>query len=147
MKFEELSLYDAIMTVREEMEAAGESPGADKWITDEDLRIAITQRVMRHLLKDADQAIINAWCTFRKGVNLAPDLKKVELIVCVARIHGARCFYANRGRGPCSEDVHIDRLIPGSRGGQYTLQNCVLACGTHNTMRQDKPLEEFLAGG
>lgn len=144
MKFQEIPLFDAVMTVRGQMISGNEDPGAAVWDTTEDGRKEVTQRVLTELIKDTDQTIIDAWIKTRKSPTLDSGMKKIELLVEVSRVHGVKCFYANRAKGECSEDVHVDRIIPGSRGGQYTLANCVLACGRHNTMRGDLSVEQFL---
>jgi 5-methylcytosine-specific restriction endonuclease McrA len=143
MNFEELRLAEAVYDVRREMEENGESPGADEWTADEEKRIELTQRIAMRLIANADQELINLWLKFRKG-GKEGGRKKVELIIELIKIHGRRCFYANRGKGPCSEDCDLDRIIPHSRGGQYTLANCVLACSKHNRMRGDRSIEDFL---
>jgi len=88
-------------------------------------------------------AIKDAWGSFRRN-KVDEDMHKKQLIVDVFNRDGARCFYAGRGLGDCSEDVQLDRIKPETRGGKYTIGNCVLACGCHNKMRGDKDLEDFL---
>ena len=143
MTFDDLPLFDAIYSLRNEMEVAGENPGSDTWTTEEDRRGELTRRLMSKLMTDIDQRLINAWIQFRKSSSVNGK-KKIELIVEVFRLHGGTCFYRNRGLGECSPDIDLERLIPDTRGGQYTLENCVLSCGKHNRMRGDKDLEKFL---
>ena len=88
-----------------------------------------------------NEMLIDAWIRFRD----CPS--RYSLLVEVARTHGRSCFYANRGLGPCSEELDLDRLLPESRGGRYTLKNCVIACSRHNRMRGDMNVEEFLSSG
>ena len=71
-------------------------------------------------------------------------ISKLQLIVEVAKRRGTQCFYAPLGG--CSADVEIDRIRPGSKGGKYTIANCVLACRAHNNARRDRSIEEFLNG-
>ena len=146
MTFDDLPLFDAIYSLRSEMEAAGENPGSDVWTIEEDRRCELTKRIMGKLMTDIDQRLINAWIRFRKSANVNGK-KKVELIVEVFRLRGGTCFYRNRGLGECSPDIDLERLIPETRGGRYTLENCVLACGRHNRMRGDRDLESFLLNG
>ncbi len=63
----------------------------------------------------------------------------------VSIAHGRNCFYANRGLGECSEEVELDRIVPESRGGRYTLENCLIACAKHNGARGDQSIEVYLA--
>jgi len=145
MTFNEIPLFDAVCSVRDEMKAAGESPGSSEWDTTEDGRTELTKLVMQQLIRNVDQRVVNAWIAVRKCGTIAEGVNKIELLVQVARMHGTKCFYANRGKGDCSEDVHLDRLVPGSRGGKYTPENCIIACGRHNMMRGDSAIEEFLS--
>lgn len=144
MTFDEIALYDAVCAIRDEMREGDENPGSNKWDTTEDGRKELTQRVLSRLITNVDQRIINAWILVRKSESLGDGINKLELLIDVARMHGAKCFYGSRGKGDCSEDVHLDRIVPGSRGGQYTAENCVISCGRHNTMRGDMSIEEFL---
>lgn len=148
MLFTDFPLFEAIYEVRQEMVASGESPGEEAWYVDSARREEFCRRVILQMTRDCDQAIINAALTFRKCAKAeGTDLKKLDLLVEVARTHGRKCFYGNRGLGACSEDVHLDRLIPGSKGGVYSVENCVIACGYHNTSRNDIELGEFLRSG
>lgn len=143
MLFSEIPLYQAIHRVRKSIVSDGEKPGAEEWFIDDDKRKEFCRRVISEMI-DVDAAIIKAAVQFRKGPSV-DGYKKVELTLDVAALHGGVCFYANRGLGECSSDVHLDRIVPGSRGGKYSLANCVLACGAHNTARGDMTIEDFLA--
>jgi len=72
--------------------------------------------------------------------------KENDNTIVVGKTHGVRCFWAGRGRGPCDGEMSVDRLVPGSRGGLYRLENCVIACRRHNSVRGDRTIEEFLGG-
>jgi len=143
MTFDELPLMEAIYDVRREMEAENECPGSDTWTSDETKRIELTQRILTRFSLNVDQQMIDAWIKFRKSSD-ADGKKKAEWIVEVARAHGNRCFYADRGLGECSNDVDLDRIIPGSRGGKYSVENCVISCGKHNRSRGDASIEDLL---
>lgn len=140
MRRDELRLYGAIYDVRQEMEANDEEPGADSWITDDNKRLILTKRVIQKLINACDATVISAWGTFRKS-GTVDGVKKLELLVQVARSHGDNCFYAHRGLGDCVEEIDLDRLIA---GGMYSVANCVIACSKHNRMRGDKTIDEFL---
>jgi hypothetical protein len=145
MTFDDLPLFEAIYDLRREMEMTDQSPGSDLWTTDEDKRLELTQRLFRKLVANVDQKLIDAWMRFRKGSDV-DGRKKLELTIEVARAHGRQCFYADRGLGECSSDIDLDRIVPGSRGGKYMVENCVIACGRHNRARGDKNIEELLVG-
>jgi hypothetical protein len=142
--FDDLPLFDAIYDLRAEMEAACENPGSDSWTTEEDKRHMLAKRLLAKLMINVDQRLIDAWIRFRKS-GTVNGRKKSELIVEVARTHGGYCFYRNRDLGDCSLDIDLERLIPETRGGIYTIENCVIACCRHNRMRGDQDLESFLS--
>lgn len=79
------------------------------------------------------------WLQMRKSGG-----EKLKLTVDVGNVHGWQCAYKNRGVGDCSETVDLDRITPDSRGGQYTVENCQIACALHNRSRGDKPIEAYL---
>jgi len=141
MKFNELPLYEAVYDVVQQMIENGESPGSDKWTMFESETLA--RRIQQRLPIGAPftkSEMMDAWIRFRKSVG-----RKAELIVETARKHGRHCFYRGRGLGECSDELSIDRIIPGSRGGQYDIRNCVIACLKHNEQRGDLSIEEYLS--
>ena len=142
MKWEELELCVAIAKVRHGMKRNGEKPGAECWTAERALEL--THRIMLELVNKPNPSFIDAWRQFRKTPTSYDDKKKLDIIVELCERNGPTCFYSDRGLGDCSDDVHLDRIRPGSRGGEYTIANCVLSCGRHNTMRGDKAIEEFL---
>jgi len=144
MKFQDLEVLGAVYDVRAKMEADGEQPGADDWTTNEKKRAELTRRILRRLECTVQQRLIDAWIAFRKSPNVNGK-KKAALVVEVARLHGPVCFYAGRGLGECSDEIDLDRLIPGSRGGEYTIENCILSCSRHNRMRGDASLEDIIS--
>jgi hypothetical protein len=141
MKFSEIELYEAIYDVRAELK----EPGADSWALDIEKRNQLCRMIQTRLTIGAPfttSEMMRAWFTFRKRTD-----QKANLIVEICRTHGRRCFWSNRGLGNCCDEITIDRLIPGSRGGAYNLANCVLACKTHNSLRKDQSIEQFLNSG
>src|SRR5262249_12562791 len=84
--------------------------------------------------------VVEVWRDIRKN-------QQIKLKCQVSIVHGCQCFYANRGLGECSDEVDLDRLIPESRGGKYTVENCVIACSFHNRASGDRNIEEFLSSG
>jgi hypothetical protein len=150
MRFCDLVLYDAIYEARQEIQ----DPGSSKWEAVESHNDTMVRCVYKHL-KLADiprftaEQITKAWGDWRrqKVEQDTPEEKfKCELIVEVARSFGNSCFM--RGRvatsNGCAEELHLDRIIPGSKGGRYVLENCMLTCTTHNVSRGDRSIEEYL---
>ena len=142
MTFDDLPLYEAVYDVYRMVD----NPRSDAW-----LRPPMCEKVCRqiqaHLPLDTHfkvEQMLQVWSAFGKSVTVETDVKKSELIVLVARTHGRRCFYCGRGKGDCSNEVALDRLLPGSRGGKYTVANCVIACSFHNQQRQDQSVEDYI---
>ncbi len=88
--------------------------------------------------------VANVWMSMRKS---GPDGIRLKCEVAMSNGGVFCCFYAPRNVGPCSQDVSLDRLVPGSRGGEYTVANSVIACAKHNSSRSNQPIEEYLLGG
>lgn len=141
LNFEELPLVAAVQNVFLETQNAG----SDNWIATAKGRLYITKRVSAELIQHEDQAIINAWMRYRKQNKLADsDKRKLDIITELFVGGQTQCFYKGRVAGSCSDEVDLDRIKPGSRGGQYTMSNCVIACSFHNRSRGDKDFMEFL---
>lgn len=142
MRFDELALFDAIFEVRREMLASGESPGAERWNTDESGRRELCQRILKQmsLRGSIDQRLIDAWIAYRKRPKAeGTDINKYDLTIEVARLRGSSCFYSPLGG--CSPDIDLDRINPGDA---YSVANCVIACSYHNRKRGDTPIGEFI---
>jgi hypothetical protein len=76
---------------------------------------------------------------YRKG---GADIRtKVE----IALLHGFRCPFEGRGKGPCCDEAEAGHIVQRSRGGPMTVQNCWIECRAHNNQRRDMSIEEYLA--
>ena len=53
-----------------------------------------------------------------------------------------RCVYC----GCAAPDGVLEHKVPRRRGGPTTLNNCVLACPSCNSRKNDRTVEEYLAG-
>jgi hypothetical protein len=141
MTFEELPLYQAVYRVFQSVE----KPGSDDWISSNAkmaYKLVLLQIVEQEGWTDEGifypmQRIVEVWRDLRKVV-------KTRLKCEVSLTHGSRCFWAERGVGPCSEEVDLDRIIPESRGGKYQVENCMIVCSYHNRSRGDRFIEEYL---
>ena len=137
MTFDELPIYETIHDVYPTVD----EPRSDVWLTE---RAAELCRMILSGMPIYDRdAMLRAWSAYGKSPNCA-GVKKLALAVMVARSHGRKCFWANRGKGECSEELTIDRLIA---GGPYSVENCVIACSRHNTQRNDRSIEDYLSTG
>ena len=67
-----------------------------------------------------------------------PKILRAEVIAAFGRV----CQYCKQpggiSLGPDDTPWNIDRIIPGSRGGQYVPENITLACGSCNKRKQDR---------
>src|SRR5688572_4720756 len=122
MTFDELPLYQAVYRVY----SAVEKPGSDEWISNS--AKTAYKFVLMQIVEDeawtsegipySMERVVEVWRDIRKQV-------KSRLKCEVSLVHGTRCFYADRGVGPCSGEVDLDRIIPETRGGGYTVENCM----------------------
>lgn len=142
MTADELPTFIAIYRVErlvEERRQAGEllPPfGSDDWLIDPARRIALLAMIQSFLVPD--ETLLPRYLRYRKSG------KTLRLMVDVAMRHGARCFFDGRGKGECSSELDLDRIIPGARDGEYTVENCHIVCSRHNRERGDRSIEEYL---
>jgi len=150
MRFDELQLYCAVYRVRETIKSLSrdghtESVNSSYWERG-DGAIELTRMVSEELVTEVNELFVDAFVKFRKSGNVDDEgNKKLDIIATLASgIKSPRCFYDKRGLGPCSDDVDLDRILPGSQGGKYTVANCVLSCSRHNRQRGDLSFSDFL---
>lgn len=145
MKFDELPLYCAIAKVRKHITESGERGAGDSYWEHGKGAIELTRMIVGAMTTTADESLVRAYVKYRKSCGVGDDsgTKKLDIIAELYP-HSHVCFYANRGLGECSEDVDLDRILPGAHGGEYSVANCVISCARHNRQRGDMPLAEFL---
>ncbi len=142
MTFDELPLYQAVHRVYTSVE----KPGSDDWISNS--AKTAYRLVLMQIVESGSWTEQGIPYSMERVVEVWRDLRKVpktRLKCEVSLTHGSTCFYANRGAGPCSNEVDLDRILPETRGGQYTVENCIIVCSTHNRSRGDRTIEDFLA--
>lgn len=147
MTFDEIPLYEAIHEVYRTVD----NPRSDAWLI-EPQRMRLLRLIQAQLPLDSpfsSEEWQQCWSAYGRSrvAEAGVQLKKIELAILVARVHGRRCFFFSRGLGDCSSEVNLDRIIPGARHGQYTLENCILSCSFHNTQRRERSIEEYLLTG
>src|SRR4029077_2030750 len=69
-------------------------------------------------------------------------LERVKLLRILALKHGLICWYC--GLALSNKSIHIDHIIPKSKGGANDLDNYALACSFCNWAKHDKDLDMFL---
>jgi len=135
MTFQELKLYIAIKKCN--------IGGAD--YNSEFERIEMAAAIMReyvHTFKDSVfpfsiDEICRHRMAFRKN-------KNTQTKVAVAIKHGSKCFWDGRGKGECSSEVDCGHIVADSRGGDMTIENCMIECSSHNRQRGVLTIEEYM---
>lgn len=62
----------------------------------------------------------------------------------VALIHGHRCFWDGRNKGPCCGEAECGHLVQNCKGGAISVENCVIECRAHNNQRRAMTVEEYI---
>ena len=58
-----------------------------------------------------------------------------KLRLSLYKVYNGRCFYT--GRNLSIEDIHIDHILPRSKGGKDCIENYVLCCSDINILKND----------
>lgn len=153
MRFDELALICAVYRVRENIKTLSkdgqvETISSSYWERGEGA-VELTRMIAEEMITEVNELYVDAFVRFRKSGNVDDDgNKKLDIIASLASgTKLPRCFYEKRGLGECSDDVDLDRILPGSQGGKYTVANCVLSCSRHNRQRADMSFADFLNSG
>lgn len=79
---------------------------------------------------------------FRK-LNKDHRAKRLLILDHFRNMKHAQCFYRGKLGTACSEEIDLDRIKPGKRKGEYTIENTVLSCSKHNRSRGCTEVEKF----
>ena len=79
---------------------------------------------------------------FRK-LNKEHRFKRLLILQHANNMTTAQCFYSGKVSTLCSEEIDLDRIKPGKRGGEYSMKNTVLSCSKHNRSRGCTEVEKF----
>ena len=79
---------------------------------------------------------------FRK-LNQEHLKKRLIILEHARKMTVPECFYRGKVGTECSNEVDLDRVKPGKRGGEYTVDNTVLSCSRHNRQRGCKEIVEY----
>lgn len=78
-----------------------------------------------------------------KSVCVAPKIS----FKAIAQAHGYQCFYCGTAVDPLKRRaLHIDHVVPLSRGGAHAVENLVCSCAGCNLSKGAMTGEEFLNG-
>lgn len=69
--------------------------------------------------------------------------KRLIVLEHARKMTTAECFYRGKVGTPCSDQVDLDRIKPGARGGGYSVENTVLSCSRHNRQRGCKEVVAY----
>lgn len=75
--------------------------------------------------------------TYRKNTTTRMKAK-------IASAHGAACFWAERGKGPCDNEAEAGHICPACEGNDLTVYNGMIECRAHNNQRRTMTIEEYL---
>ena len=79
---------------------------------------------------------------FRK-LNKEHIRKRLIILEHARNMKQAQCFYQGKVATVCSAAIDLDRVKPGKRGGEYSIENTVLSCSKHNRQRGCKEVAEY----
>lgn len=143
LTFDDLPLQEAIKSLFEEpafvrSEALLITDVGREWVL---------QKVIANLPKDLIgrfrfEHILLSVNQFRK-LNKDHIQKRLIILEHARNMKKPGCFYDGKVSTPCSNEVDLDRVKPGKRGGQYTVENTVLSCSKHNRQRGCKEVVDY----
>lgn len=64
--------------------------------------------------------------------------------VDIALAHGLSCYFENRGKGPCSNQVEAGHIVQRCNGGPLSVENGQIECWAHNNQRREMSIEDYL---
>lgn len=64
--------------------------------------------------------------------------------VDIALAHGTSCYFKNRGKGPCSEEVEAGHILQRCKGGPLSVENGQIECRAHNNQRREMSIEDYM---
>ena len=107
----------------------------------------VLQKVIANLSKECVgkyrfEKILLSVNQFRK-LNREHLKKRLIILEHARKMTTPECFYKGKVGTECSSEVDLDRVKPGRRGGEYTVQNTVLSCSRHNRQRGCKEVVEY----
>lgn len=143
LTFDDLSLQEAIKKLFEDpdflrSEALLITDAGREWILQKVIG-SLPHNLIRHYRFEHILLSVNQ---FRK---LSKDHAQKRLIIIehARNMKKPHCFYQGKVATPCSSAVDLDRVRPGKRGGEYTVDNTVLSCSKHNRQRGCKDVVQY----
>ena len=141
--FDDLALQEAVRKLFEDPEFVR----TESLLIEEKGREWVLQKIIANLPKECIgnyrfERILLSVNQFRK-LNQEHLKKRLIILEHARKMTAPECFYKGKVRTECSNEVDLDRVKPGKRGGEYTVQNTVLSCSRHNRQRGCKEVIEY----
>ena len=141
--FDDLPLQEAIRKLFEDPDFVR----TESLLIEEQGREWVLQKVIANLPRECIgkyrfERILLSVNQFRK---LSQEHLKKRLIILehARRMTTPECFYKGKVGTECSNEIDLDRVKPGRRGGEYNVHNTVLSCSRHNRQRGSKEVVEY----
>lgn len=120
----------------------------------EPLRVVSAERAIVLILQGKAETITESEHVMRSPsttvkVPLVARLVSMAKVPRMSKVPFSRKMLAVRDNGECqfshcnAKGTTIDHLLPSSRGGKSSFENCVLACGPCNSKKANRTLEEM----
>ncbi|HLA86128.1 MAG TPA: hypothetical protein VJL29_15180 [Thermoguttaceae bacterium] len=141
--FDDLPLQEAVRKLFEDPEFVR----TESLLIEERGREWILQKIIANLPQECIgkyrfETILLSVNQFRK-LNQEHLKKRLIILEHARKMTVHECFYRGKVETECSKEVDLDRVKPGKRGGEYTLENTVLSCSKHNRQRGCKEVVEY----
>ncbi len=133
--FDDLPLLEAVRKLYDE-------PGfvrTEAMLIEDEGREWVLQQVIAHLPTHCIgryrfERILLSVNQFRK-LNQEHRRKRLIILEHAKNMIEHQCFYSGKVQTDCTNEVDLDRVKPGKRGGEYSVENTVLSCSRHNRSR------------
>jgi hypothetical protein len=141
--FEDLPLLEAVRKLFDDPEFVR----TESLLIEEQGREWVLQKIIANLPtaclgKYRFEKILLSVNQFRK-LNREHLKKRLIILEHARKMTVAECFYKGKVSTECSNEVDLDRIKPGKRSGEYTVQNTVLSCSKHNRQRGCKEVVNY----
>ena len=141
--FDDLPLQEAVRRLFEDPQFVR----TEALLIEQEGREWVLQKVIANLPNDcigrySFERILLSVNQFRK-LNQEHLKKRLIILEHARKMTHPECFYRGKVGTDCSNEVDLDRVRPGKRGGEYTVENTVLSCSRHNRQRGCKEVAEY----
>lgn len=137
MRFDELKLLMAINSARPKGDPISDDA---RIITAIDVRDEFTELFGDVLFPWTTSMVMEVFVNWRKQPS-------TRLKAAIAAAHGCECFWRDRGKGPCSDEVEAGHVIPRCAGAELSVANGMIECRAHNNQRRERSIEDYLTSG